>query len=1404
MLTSQITEVKRTVFNGLALHAKDQLRQRMAWALAQIIVVSVEGIEVKRGQAEIWLAFHDIFVRHSFGLYGDILREVAYSPMMGMYLTYLNSRSFAASGVPPDENFAREFMQLFSIGLWKLNLDGTFKVDSEGNKIPTYTNKHIQSFARVWTGFTLQTFRGNIEGHRGVGSTNFLDPMRVSATWHDTLPKLGLDDQYLGDSYPLCVDIPDQPFLRQGATFENIGSAPPRDTIPGDLGAKYGYPGPPPTDTGPTSTPFSKVYQRFMPAPQSSLFQALCGRNGNELACSFPSVVTLGRDLACHGRECLLGKEAVYIKIVDPQTNETVFYEYKKPPCVHLAFYEGARRLALNYNGQYMCGDPMEAAAGAVCCLTPQVGGYYGFDACDYHLQQTTFEKAAQKCAGLKWDTSYNFGRFYSWLHGSTPRDLEICKLRDGAKRLGIRVFSGCGYDYRASWLNETCSVEFQVDRFGRVNLVHGGTTVKALMLDSGSVFHVHWQNGLFPAVASNCGAGACRVHGATCVCNFTVTKTQVFTTPSSNGSLPSSKVILKGLRIGSPPLSMFPRGTYTRCTSAACNASSDVEVYVKSSDGDAAWDQDTIFKTIHPTAHHFNKLSTVNVGDAFSFRNVPHFITFNDPSQRDMETEINALIDTVLMHENTAPFVSQRLIQRFVTSNPSPRYVAAVATAFRTGEYAGFGSGKYGDLAATVACIFLDVEARDTILDAEPTWGRVREPHLKFLHIFRSLEFQAAAQKEFVIPNPSSIIGMAPYVSPSVFSFYLPDFQPLGKLRKSGLQAPEMMLGTAPFLLGFLNGFTSLIKNGLTKADKGFGSSWPVDSVSRRDGTKNDGELTFAPLSASADAAGVVDELDLVLTSGRLDNASKAVVTAAYLERLALPSPYPLPAGLVLKLHATNYQCIEAHNGGTFRLTLQPTATVTSGTYAKTVYFNNGRGEEIKIPSVRHWAWAGAHLFIDQGPNDPSPSLNCSLVNSVFKVSDTIIVSSESLVAGPSSALKLAQTLLVASAEFHATSINVRAPQPRLPPVKVQSQGRPYKAVVVLFLVGGADSWNILVPHTGCVDQGSSFDLFAEYRAQRAEVALSASELLPISSPNNATHNVQPCTGFGVNPALSKVHELYNAGDAAFLANVGALVEPLTRTQYAANAKKYPSSLFAHNVQQTTAKTVHAGSKKKAKGILGRMVEALNGQPQPFATSSYSMSGVQAILDGNFPPAILGSQGVEMLSNDLGQTVYLEKLVEYSSESGFAEAHAQLLNTSVVESSRLGAILASAPKPAWTDTSYLGRQLKNVASVILARNQTATEREVFYVQSHGWDSHFQALKPGGGDVYTRLQEVNTALAEFEAAMKKEGVWDDVVLLTSSDFGRKLVGNSGGTDHAWGGHYFAMGGSVKGGQMYVL
>ena len=168
-------------------------------------------------------------------------------------------------------------------------------------------------------------------------------------------------------------------------------------------------------------------------------------------------------------------------------------------------------------------------------------------------------------------------------------------------------------------------------------------------------------------------------------------------------------------------------------------------------------------------------------------------------------------------------------------------------------------------------------------------------------------------------------------------------------------------------------------------------------------------------------------------------------------------------------------------------------------------------------------------------------------------------------------------------------------------------------------------------------------------------------------------------------------------------------------------------------------------------------------------------MKGIQSILAGEYPASILGNE-VEVLTNELGQTRHIEKLLRARSAGGFAETYSHLLNRSVVDTTELSGILEkSSRKPTkFTGTNgNVERQMKNVAKVILARDGTRNEREVFYISMHGFDSHFEVLQPGT-NVYGRLQEVDRAVSKFEQEMKAANLWDDVLVVSASDFGRKL------------------------------
>ena len=409
------------------------------------------------------------------------------------------------------------------------------------------------------------------------------------------------------------------------------------------------------------------------------------------------------------------------------------------------------------------------------------------------------------------------------------------------------------------------------------------------LSLDNQTHFRVAWDGG-FPTAAANCTSSTtlitddttCVAHGDVCVCNVAVVTKAVFTEAPANASEVEAACHIAHLCRWE-----YKRGTYRNIKEAE---NDEVKVYVLHDDGDESLGPDAFFRVKVQgggSKCYSNKRSKVRVA-GFEFRNAPHFVSLTTPTAADAEAETEAVLDHLFYHKNTAPFVARRLIQRFTTSNPSPRYVKRVAEAFREGKYENDsswsredqGSGSYGDLGATIAAVLLDREARATTLDADPAHGLLREPLLLLHHVMRSLEFVSADGREVEMPGIEQDIGMEAHKSPSVFNFYQPDYSPSGALSDAGLYAPEAGLATAPLIIGLLNGLSSLVDYGLSNCASGFGRTC-ASSQLRKKYLVTDGQLEFAPQGNNT--AAVVSELDLLLTSGRLNQKSTAVITEAY-----------------------------------------------------------------------------------------------------------------------------------------------------------------------------------------------------------------------------------------------------------------------------------------------------------------------------------------------------------------------------------------------------------------------------------------------------------------------------------------------------------------------------------------
>ncbi len=187
--------LSRFAWWNVAIKAEDVLRQRVAFALSQIFVVSDEMDELGDLPQSI-SNYYDMLLRNSFGNFRDLLLDVTLSPTMGLYLSHLaNAKSDITAGRFPDENYARELMQLFSIGLYKLNRDGSQKLDSKGNAIATYSNADIREFARIFTGLMARgPFAGDaFDGDFDPYEFEFDKPMYMVEVQHEQGAKQLLD-----------------------------------------------------------------------------------------------------------------------------------------------------------------------------------------------------------------------------------------------------------------------------------------------------------------------------------------------------------------------------------------------------------------------------------------------------------------------------------------------------------------------------------------------------------------------------------------------------------------------------------------------------------------------------------------------------------------------------------------------------------------------------------------------------------------------------------------------------------------------------------------------------------------------------------------------------------------------------------------------------------------------------------------------------------------------------------------------------------------------------------------------------------------------------------------------------------------------------------------------------------
>ena len=354
---------------------------------------------------------------------------------------------------------------------------------------------------------------------------------------------------------------------------------------------------------------------------------------------------------------------------------------------------------------------------------------------------------------------------------------------------------------------------------------------------------------------------------------------------------------------------------------------------------------------------------------------------------------------------------------------------------------------------------------------------------------------------------------------------------------------------------------------------------------------------------------------------------------------------------------------------------------------------------------------------------------------------------------------------------------------------------GDDYKALVCLFLAGGNDSFNMLVPR-GPTEHG-------EYAQIRGDLALPADRLLPIA-PRTSDGRA-----YGVHPGMPEVQRLFGTGDLAFVANVGSLVEPTTKGAIDAGSARLPLGLYSHSDQITHWQT-SLPDRRSAICWSGRMADLLRSSNSNDTVSmNLSLAGTNIFQSGTrvVPYAIRpegdGSVGIVGYGRggafDRLRTTAINSLLDQRYQNLFMETFAATARGAIDAHQEFsGALGAQAPLDTPFSANGVSQSFRMVARTIAARRALRMRRQTFFILFGGWDHHDEVLNSQA----QMLPVVSRALGEFHSALAELGVLRDVVTFTASDFGRTLTSNGRGSDHAWGGHHMVMGGAVRGGEIY--
>ncbi|WP_087016379.1 DUF1501 domain-containing protein [Thaumasiovibrio subtropicus] len=344
---------------------------------------------------------------------------------------------------------------------------------------------------------------------------------------------------------------------------------------------------------------------------------------------------------------------------------------------------------------------------------------------------------------------------------------------------------------------------------------------------------------------------------------------------------------------------------------------------------------------------------------------------------------------------------------------------------------------------------------------------------------------------------------------------------------------------------------------------------------------------------------------------------------------------------------------------------------------------------------------------------------------------------------------------------------------------------GTEYKALVCVFLFGGNDGFNMLIP-----TDNLHYD---EYANARPDIALPQASLLPINA--NTGSDLQ----LGLHPAMPELKTLFDSGKMVAVANSGVLIEPATKAELSAGTKAMPPFLFSHNSQQTEWQRGWAGNTTTL-GWAGRLMDVLSSE-KAAVSPTFSLNGYTQLLNGStYTANLLNASSLPSMyaiHNTLRRKSF-DQVMSLTPDTKFGREFDRVKRESLTTRDQLAAALESSPEEDHYPDFSLANQLHTVARLIKSSDRLQHQRQIYFVGMGGFDTHANQLN----DHQTLMTALSQSLAAFQQSLDAAGLESQVTTMTMSDFGRRLASNGTGTDHGWASNHLIMGGALNGGQLY--